>query len=131
MRDQDGNIVARKSLFFQAKNRLRGRSQKLADQARQVATLPGGGCVVNYSREGYVAADANVVADREGAWPPGPESARSFGDYLADEFLPCTVGSRDVYYDASRQQIVYLEVGRLRVLSFTVRRRTRTTVVKG
>jgi hypothetical protein len=127
VQDANGVILARKSLPFQAKNDRRGSRARLAEQARKIAALPGGGCVVDYSRDGYTAVNAQTVADQDGAWPMSP--ATPLGDYLAQDFLPCRVGSRDLYYDAGRHLLIYTPPGGgMQALPLLVGERIRTTV---
>lgn len=126
----DGEMLAKKLIPMQAKNPWTGKDKKLADQAAQIANIPGGGMVVDYRRGGYSAVSASHVADAIG--DPNrlvPQQHRPLGDVLADDFLRCTIGSRNVTYDATRELLYYVGTdGMLRAIPFVSKERIRTTV---
>jgi len=124
------NVVARKLIPFQAKKTGRLDRQVLLDQASRLTTLPGGGLVLVYGPQGYACAPASHVKAARGAWHDIPqESKHDFGQTLKRDFLDCRVGSRSLYYDASRERMIEIaEDGTLRDIRLSVRRRVRTTI---
>ncbi len=128
--DDDGNTLGRKALLFQAKNNWRGRDERLTRQASQLSGVRGAAIVVNYGSEGYTAVSAEIVAEAEGnrsRLPPEAESPLS--DVIARKFVLCSIGRRDLYYDAERKLLVYLSEGQIILARrLPVRHRVRTTV---
>ncbi len=57
-----------------------------------------------------------------------PQAVRELGDVLAGEFLECTVGSRNVYFDAERELLVQMEAGVLHATPIGVDHRVLTKV---
>lgn len=130
VRDESGNGLARKLVPFQAKKADNIDRQVLLDQANRLNTLPGGGLILVYDSQGYRSASASDVQAVHGVWHQVSEGQRQdFGAALKNGFLPCTVGSRSLYYDAARERMVALaDDGTSRDLRLPVRRRTRTII---
>ncbi len=104
LRDDTGHTIATKVLPVQNKKERIYSNRKLADQAGRLDKLPGGGLVVSFSEHGFVSCQAGLVAEAGGAWTKIPETLKSdFGRALADDFLYCKVGSRDIRFDMRRQ----------------------------
>lgn len=125
----DGEFKGRKSLPVQSKKQWQGRDRLLEGQARKLAEIPGGGIVVDYEADAYSAVDARVAADAGGnrANVP-PDSFRELGDVLAGGFLECTIGSRDLYFDAERELLIHVEGGVLRATAIGAEYRVLTRV---
>jgi hypothetical protein len=120
----DEGITTRKSLLFQSKKEAYtfGESS-VRRQARQIASVPGGGIVIDYRPDGFVAVDAVAVAraDRERLRPT------SLGDVLAEEFVGCSRGSSAYFYDPDRETISILTAnGSFVVRTLPVANRIRT-----
>ena len=100
-------VESRKSVVFQAKDRTTRINQRLIKQARQVATLPGGGIVIDYGTQSYSAVDAASVSD-------GHRDALENGtslEVVPDAFVVCKIGSAAYYYDAVTESIIILAPG--------------------
>jgi hypothetical protein len=125
----NGEIKGRKSLPVQSKKLWHGTDRLLGEQAGKIAALPGGGIIIDYEPDIYSAVDARTAAKAGGnrAKVP-PDAIRELGDVLAEEFLECTVGSRNVYFDAERELLVQMEAGGVRATPIGVDRRVLTRV---
>lgn len=99
-----GSTVA-KGLLFQAKNQWIHRDQDLLIQVRHMEEFaPSGSAVFDYSAEGYRGFPSSIVIERDAR--PRHIPPRRLGEFLADEFLECSVGRRDTYYDWSRKRLI-------------------------
>lgn len=98
---QDRGIQA-KGLLFQAKKTGNKRKQTLIEQVRKMESIaPHGAAVFEYGSNQYSASDARLyIGDSPSTL--GNAVTERLGDYLADRFLPCDVGTRGMYYDAVR-----------------------------
>lgn len=111
----DEGTTTRKSLLFQAKKESYTYGDaKLRLQARQIASVPGGGIVVDYRPNAFVAVDARAVSrgyrDRIIEQP--------LEDVLADDFITCSRGSSAYFYDPDRETLnVLTTTGALTVRS--------------
>lgn len=100
-----GSTVARKGFLFQAKKRWHSRDQRLLAQVQLMERhAPGGSAVFDYTPEGYYATSGLRVLTADGR-PSGSEATR-LGEFLASEFLECTVGRRDTYYEWEHRALV-------------------------
>lgn len=91
--------------------------------------IPGGGIVIDYTQRGYFAAEAQVAARAEGdrrLMPP--DAVRPLGDVLADRFLPCHIGSTNIYFDATNEMLLIVEAGMLRGVPFSAQHRIRVDI---
>lgn len=100
----DGALV-RKGLLFQAKKGWRHRDQDLVVQVSRMETVaPGGSAVFDYSPHGYRAATGQATLVANGR--PEAGITQRLGEFLAAQFLQCTVGRRDTFYDWERRELV-------------------------
>jgi hypothetical protein len=100
-----GGKETRKGILFQAKKSWMHRDQKLVEQVRAMETAaPGGSAVFDYGPREYRAASGMNVLESD-ARPPQVHFRR-LGEFLADEFLGCSVGRRDTYYDWDAKGLV-------------------------
>ncbi len=125
----NGEVKGRKSLPVQSKKQWHGTDRLLGNQAGKIAALPGGGIIIDYEPDNYSAVNARTAAQAGGNRANVPDDAiRELGDVLAEEFLECKVGSRNVYFDAVRGLLVQLEAGGVRAIPIGVDRRVVTRV---
>ncbi|TKR34130.1 hypothetical protein FCE95_07655 [Luteimonas gilva] len=100
-----GDVIRRKGLPFQAKTNWRGKSSTLLRQAELMEQMSPGGLVIDYSSNGYKACLANNVVvvggHRSGVNHSG--AMRPLGQVLSRDFLNCTIGTRDLYFDPERE----------------------------
>ncbi len=122
--DDDG-ITTRKSLLFQAKKEAYTYGDaRLRRQARQIASVPGGGVVIDYQPGKFVAMDAGAVARNDER-----RAERDLAELLAEEFVACTRGSSAYSFDPEAETIsVFTVNGRLIVRRLPIGHRIRTTV---
>lgn len=125
-----GEVIRRKSVAIQAKKGWRGQNRELAKQARRLGQISGGGLVVDYSPDGYVAVDATTVASAEGNRAQIPAgSIRPLEETLAGDFLVCRIGTTEVYFDAHRQVLVRADPATgMQLFRFAPDLRIRTTI---
>ena len=129
--DEDGDVVFRKSLIFQAKKNWRTRDKSLVGQVEKMANAATGSIVVDYRETGYTAVRSEAVLAANGAPRSLSKGAReSLGDMLADAFLECSIGGANLYYDAARARLVRSDGLHLTARRFAVARRIRSTVTK-
>lgn len=105
LEDPLGNSIA-KSLLFQAKKD--GSQQQLRKQVTRMERVARGcSAIVDYSEDGYRALDGAEYL--KGTTLQKRPSARQhgirLGDYLADEFIACQVGTPGMSYDAVRREL--------------------------
>jgi hypothetical protein len=129
--DEGGTLSTRKSLPIQAKKEWIGRDKLLGGQAQKLSQLPGGGLIVDYRGDGYMAIDAASAAsaggDRRGL---GPQAMRPLADVLSRDFLQCRIGSTEIYFDANNEVLVTYETGTMRPIPFHAKYRLRTDIRK-
>lgn len=117
---RDGDpVVAAKGVLFQAKKGRLERDAHLMEQMSKMEILaPAGSVVFQYRADGcFVAPARDLLAAARHNQQLGAVRPAPLGDYLADTFLPCGIGLRDMYYDAVRSVLmVPLVVGRSRLL---------------
>lgn len=126
----DGDeLKARKSLPVQSKKRWRATDPLLRDQAQKIADLPGGGIVVDFEPQTYWAVDARAAAAAHGNRAAVPhDKVKELGEVLSTDFLECTVGSRDVYFDAERELLITIAHGGIQAQPVGVDHRVLTKV---
>lgn len=124
--DDAGALRVRKSLPVQGKKEWKGRDKLLQDQAQKLASLPGGGIVVDFRASGYSAVGAQTAADAGADRRRVHKDAiHPLGDVLVDAFLGCDIGSADIFYDDAEKLLWVYENGFVRRIPFRARRRLR------
>ena len=87
-----------KGLLFQAKKRGKYQKKQLLKQAKQMEEIvPGGSAVFEYGPRQYFGIEAEIVLGHKRLEDSNDEATR-LGDFLADKFMPCTVGRRGLHY---------------------------------
>lgn len=121
----DSGILSRKTLPFQAKNNSpKYGNSDLIKQAKKIAAFPGGGIVVNYKPNGYVAVDARFVANRDDAG----NHESPLADKLSEEFLLCKIGSPSYIFEPAVKGFRSLQGEVLQHQRWTPAHRVRTTL---
>ncbi len=116
---------SRKSLPFQAWVGAQGYGDALLrGQAKRLSAFPGGGVVVNYRSEGYVAVDAGVAAEREAT----RDDEVDLADVLSREFLGCRRGSTLYLFEPSLGGVLFVHGSFVTVRRWSPRHRMRTTL---
>lgn len=96
-----------KGLLFQAKKR--GNAKGLKKQIEKMKkAAPNASSVFEYGADGYYGYDATEIDLSEvgrSLTKARTDSAR-LGDFLADQFVPCNIGTRGLYYDAVRRRVI-------------------------
>lgn len=92
----------RKGMLFQAKKQDHMRRAELTRQVSNMERLIlDGSAVLEYGPEMYRAFEGRMfLPDERATLRP-----RRLGDFLADNFLGCTIGALGMYYDANRRII--------------------------
>lgn len=104
---EGGRNKAHKLVPIQAKKQWKGRDPRLHEQARELCGFPGGGIVADYRPGAYLAVRAEDAMRAQGDRRRVRESSiRGLGNMLGDEFLGCTVGTREGYITESGSEIV-------------------------
>lgn len=118
-------LRSRKSLPFQAKNNASTYGDRhLRQQAAQITDLPGGGVVVNYRPEGYVAVDAAAVARGEAT----RQAEVPLADALGRDFLGCRRGSAGYLFEPTLGGMLLVHGPLLLLRRWAPRHRIRTTL---
>jgi hypothetical protein len=101
VRDENGRVLRSKGLPFQAKKNWSGTNRLLAHQAREMSRELGDGLVIDFRREGYAACSARIAIELEGNRKSIQRSGafRALGQILAHDFVDCTAGIQDLYYN--------------------------------
>ena len=116
---------SRKTLPFQAWIGAPGYGDTLLrGQAKRLSAFPGGGVVINYRSEGYVAVDAGIVA--EGEATRGDEV--DLADVLARDFIGCRRGSTLYLFEPSLGGVLFVHGSFVTVRRWSPRHRVRTTL---
>ena len=104
----DTETTVYKSILFQAKKTNGGRDGILVGQVRSMERIaPGGSAVFLYRREGFFGTEgAALLRDVDAARSHLRDGPDRLGPFLADRFLPCSVGLRGMYYDGVRRALV-------------------------
>jgi hypothetical protein len=123
--------VETKALLVQAKKSWTGKNKKLLTQVSNMESLAkGSSAALDYLPTGYVAVSGPQVLAAEGDLRRVPDSeVMPLGDFLADRFLPCEVGTRGLYYEP-RRQLLHIPSGdgRPDAIFFLIRERLRIEV---
>jgi hypothetical protein len=128
LQDESGGKIASKIIPIQNKKERVYSNRILADQAKRLSKLPGGGLIVSFSERGLTSCEASVVAAADGKWTTIPDNQKSdLGHTLATKFLPCHIGSRDLVYEPRREVFRTADGQEIRL---RVRRRIRTLIKK-
>ncbi len=123
--------VETKALLVQAKKFWAGRSKKLLTQVGNMeALVKGSSAALDYLPTGYVAVSGREVLAAEGDLRKVPISeVVSLGNFLADRFLSCEIGTRGLYYEPRRQMLhIPPDEGRPNAVLFMIRERLRIEV---
>jgi hypothetical protein len=127
MEDEEGDR-SRKSLPFQAQNAAAGHGDSLLrGQAKRLNAFPGGGVVINYRPEGYVAIDASLVAEGEAT----RDREVPLADALAEDFIGGRRGSTAYLFEPSVGGVLLVHGTFLMVRRWSPRHRIRTTLRVG
>lgn len=98
--------VKRKGLLFQAKNDWRHRDATLLEQLGLMQrAAPGGSAVFDYSSLAYRGFTPDLILRNNGR--PGDSHPKRLGEFLAEDFLECHVGRRDLWYDWDRKGLTF------------------------
>ena len=123
--------VETKALLVQAKKAWAGKSKKLLTQVSDMERLvKGSSAALDYLPTGYVAVSGREVLAAEGSLRRVPDSeVVPLGDFLADRFLPCEIGTRGLYYEP-RRHLLHIPPGdgRPDAVLFLIRERLRIEV---
>lgn len=109
--DEFARVVRRKALPFQAKTNWRGTSKAVFKQSRDIENSLGGGIMVNFSDHGYeacttkaaLAGNGNRLEVKKG------RGLRPLGQFLAEDFLNCTVGRQGLFFDTAEERFYGLD----------------------
>lgn len=123
--DAQGRAIRRKALPFQAKVNWRTKDRTLANQAASMQQHIGSGLVVDYSSRGYRACSAGLVIEAQGSRRTLDQKnqMRSLGQILANDFLNCTIGTRDLFYDPNTEHFLTAEHDQHLITTFVERGR--------
>jgi len=105
IRDEHGQVLRRKGLPFQSK-KGRAKGQKVVGQARDMIRACGNGLVVEYTPSGYSGLPAAAVADSTGKRAELAHHEKALGQWLANDFLDCSIGQEGLYFDPDQEQFV-------------------------
>ncbi len=100
----NGRMV-RKGILFQAKKGWIHHDNVLIKQIRMMEeAAPGGSVVFDYGPEAYRAAPGTSILESDGR--PTHDRLRRLGEFLSDDFLECTVGRYDTFYDWNAKSLI-------------------------
>lgn len=98
-------VLLRKGILFQAKKNWQHRDGDLAAQARLMEeAAPLGSVVFNYEPDRYTAVPSTLVIGSEGS--PAGLPFKRLGAFLAGDFLNCSVGRFDTYFNWEPERLV-------------------------
>lgn len=102
--------ILSKSLPFQAKINWRGRNLALSKQAALMEKTTPGGLVIDYSQTGYKACPAYAVIEAKGSRTllDRTHPARPLGQILSRDFLGCTLGIPNLFFDPDSERYLFL-----------------------
>lgn len=98
--NEEGQVLRRKALLFQAKKRWRGTDRSLFGQARQMSEYAESAIVIDYEPSGFKAVSGIDVIEARGsrrALRPGSEIR--LAEVLGDDFVRCRRGEIGVYWN--------------------------------
>jgi hypothetical protein len=105
MEDTSSGEMHNKGLLFQAKKHNDRHKKKLFEQATAMGELAeNASAIFEYGPRMYRGFDASHVDENFGSTKRNGAGSR-LGDYLADDFLPCKVGLRGLYYESARRTL--------------------------
>jgi len=104
--DEHGSVLRAKGLPFQSKTNWRGRSAEVARQSRDIESSLGGGIVLNFKRSGYEACSTTdaVASNGNRRQVLRNRQMKPLGQLLGADFLNCTIGQLDLYFDPERER---------------------------
>ncbi len=121
-----------KGLLFQAKKGDLRVDAELTEQILKMEKLArGSSAIFEYRKDGYRAIPGEVFLEHRSKRRSDrrvviQSNEHPLGSFLSDEFLPCNIGLRGMYYDANRELL--LIPGRARALRVELQHRLRIDV---
>ena len=124
VRPDDERRVVTKGVIFQAKKFKSSSRSDLLDQIQKMEQIaPGGSAVFEFGPEGYKGSSrVDILATAE-ATHRIPHGQESLAEYLADRFLTCPAGLRDMYYDALRHRLIIPTAQGTKIVELRLRHR--------
>lgn len=104
--DHFGRLIMAKGLPFQSKKNWNGTLSKLKKQAVDMERNTPGGIIIDFSDRGYGACMATDVIASGGSKSSviGSKKMHKLGDLLGNEFLNCTIGTRNLHFDTHHEK---------------------------
>ena len=101
---QNGRLLRRKGLPFQAKNRWKGGNKTLVNQCTKMQNRFGDGVAINYHPDNYSACLGEVVISTGGNKKKlkASDAIQPLGQLLGNDFLECKVGKIGLYFDPAK-----------------------------
>jgi hypothetical protein len=101
----DGSVARQKALPFQAKKEWTGTDPKMPSQCNEMLDHFGGGLIIDFTDGSYEACNADTAraADYNRRFLHERRLMKDLGHLLADDFLDCAIGIRDLYFDPDEE----------------------------
>lgn len=104
--DEGGNSIWMKGLPFQSKSRWLTSSKKMIKQAKDMLRSSGTGVIIDFKEDGYEACSAEHLVEQRGSkrMLRVKGQVQSLESVLADDFLDCRIGQRNLSYDEMKER---------------------------
>ncbi|MBK8786096.1 MAG: hypothetical protein IPN43_06245 [Chitinophagaceae bacterium] len=120
------NETVSKSLLFQSKLDWDKKDKKLYEQCAKLLTWLGAAVVINYTQEKYEAYSLDQVFSSQGS---KPSRAKLLQTMLGADFIDCTIGDSDLFYDAVKKSLTWLNNDNMYVSTkFNLNRRLKINI---
>lgn len=105
---RNGSEVS-KSLLFQSKINWANRDKKLYEQCSKLITWIGAVTLINYTEDQFETYSLGQILLNKGS---KPEAKKDLSDLLGVDFIDCKIGDNDLFYDAVRKKLIWLDYKR-------------------
>lgn len=98
-----------KSLLFQSKLNWTNKDKKLYEQCTKLITWLGAVTLINYTQDQFETYSLGQVLLNQGS---KPEMEKKLADLLGIDFIDCKIGDSDLFYDAIKKKLIWLDYKR-------------------
>lgn len=96
-----------KSLLFQSKLNWSNKDNKLYEQCSKLITWLGAVTLINYTDDQFETYSLGQVLLNQGA---KPAMEKDLANLLGIDFIDCKIGDSDLFYDAFKKKLIWLDI---------------------
>jgi hypothetical protein len=96
-----------KSLLFQSKLNWTNKDEKLYEQCSKLITWSGAVTIINYTQDQFETYSLGKILLNQVS---KPEMEKTLVDLLGIDFIDCKIGDSDLFYDAFKKKLIWLDI---------------------